>query len=608
MSKERSGTLVTASVEAGSATAALEAQRRYTEKLRKNGFNFGLVVAEAFVNGIRDLGYKSTATALDELIDNSIQAGATRVDLFFGYDGKSDKKPGKIAVLDNGHGMDPDMIRAAVIWGGTHREGDRSGLGRYGYGLPSATVSQGKRFTVYSKAPEGRWHSVYLDLEEVAAGVFTRGNEIVVPEAIPTELPTWVREYVKSQIGRDDLDHGTLVVIEKLDKLSWTTTRGLSTNLLQHLGIVYRNYLRQVKIVVDGTMVEPLDPLFITPGMRFYDLTPVLAEPLPPMEIPVKVRSTDEEAVVRVRFSYMPPLFQTVDGAVGATNARWPIMKEHRGIVVCRAGRQIDVVDAKCPWFTFQTYDCNWGAEIDFPPVLDEEFSITTSKQQVVLTERMWEILKQAGVKAAISDMRKRYRRERAMLKAQDASGEGGKRTSETVMEMSRKFKPGKRPSSPEREKQGVQNLENEVKERSSATGVPQEQVRHALEQEIAERPYKVEYETLPGAPFFRVKQLGGQRVLLINRGHRFFTDVYSGPETTPHLRAALEILLFVIGDAELDAEGDRRVFYETERAHWSTMLNVALDQFDRLHSIEDETAAEEAAADEEEEGLVAAS
>ena len=32
---------------------------------------------------MRDSGYKSTGTAIDELVDNSIQAGAQRVDVIF---------------------------------------------------------------------------------------------------------------------------------------------------------------------------------------------------------------------------------------------------------------------------------------------------------------------------------------------------------------------------------------------------------------------------------------------------------------------------------------------------------------------------------------------
>ena len=125
----------------------LEAQRRYAKRMVAEGYDFGLTHGEAFVRGIRDLGYKSTATAIDELIDNSEQAGAQQVHVFFDDFGRD---PTWLAVADDGHGMVPEMIRLAVIWGGTHRENDRKGFGRYGWGLPSASVSIGRRFTVYS--------------------------------------------------------------------------------------------------------------------------------------------------------------------------------------------------------------------------------------------------------------------------------------------------------------------------------------------------------------------------------------------------------------------------------------------------------------------------
>src|SRR5206468_4610615 len=128
--------------------SGLEAQRKYLKALKAEHFRFNLIVADAFINGIRDIGYKSTATALDELIDNSIQAEAANIFLVLGF-GDSQSKPNSIAVIDDGHGMDPDMIRVAMLWGGSHRINNRDGFGRYGYGLPSACVSQGRRFTVY---------------------------------------------------------------------------------------------------------------------------------------------------------------------------------------------------------------------------------------------------------------------------------------------------------------------------------------------------------------------------------------------------------------------------------------------------------------------------
>src|SRR5438477_3006883 len=99
---------------------AIERQKVYVSKLNQSNFKYGLTVGAAFVRGIRDVGYKHTGTALDELLDNAFEAGADSAHVVFGYSGsKSDKKPGQIAVIDNGHGMLPEMIRASMLWGGT---------------------------------------------------------------------------------------------------------------------------------------------------------------------------------------------------------------------------------------------------------------------------------------------------------------------------------------------------------------------------------------------------------------------------------------------------------------------------------------------------------
>src|SRR6478752_6188384 len=99
-----------------SVSTDLAKQRKYAKSKEAEGFDFGLTVADAFVRGIRDIGYRDTGRALDELIDNGIQAEATKILVTFGYGPESDAKPTAIAVIDNGHGMDPEMIRLSAIW------------------------------------------------------------------------------------------------------------------------------------------------------------------------------------------------------------------------------------------------------------------------------------------------------------------------------------------------------------------------------------------------------------------------------------------------------------------------------------------------------------
>ncbi len=235
----------------------IQVQRDYCRKLEDNNFDFGLVVGKAFVRGIRDIGYKSTGTALNELIDNSIQAGAENVHVLLGFSGGSDKKPTHIAVIDDGHGMVPTMIRAAVLWGGTHRENDREGFGRYGYGLPSACVSQGRRFAVYSCPLDGEWHKVTLDLDAIQEGKLSRSDgRIVVLPAVPTELPEWVRAYIDEQLeeGRFNGDgkQGTVVVIDLLDHLTYKTESRLHRHLMETFGVTYREILDEESQPIGG--------------------------------------------------------------------------------------------------------------------------------------------------------------------------------------------------------------------------------------------------------------------------------------------------------------------------------------------------------------------
>jgi hypothetical protein len=551
-------------------------QQQYVDAVTNHGFDFGLTVADAFVRSIRSLGYKHCGTALDELIDNSIEAGAEHVHVAFGFE-ESEAKPTSIAVLDDGVGMVPDMIRAAVVWGGTHREAGRGGFGRFGYGLPSASVSQGRSFTVYSRTSPGPFQAVTLDIDDISAGKYVRGGRVVVPKARVRKLPDWVQGYATANI--DDPDEvRTVVIWEKLDRLTWRTTSALERNLLQHFGVTYRNYLRTTRVVVNRNAVEPIDPLFITPGARFFELDGEHAEAIDPIKVTVKAEDGSALGTLTLRISYMSPTFFRKDKAKKATgknaNARFSVRKDHNGVVVCRLGRQIDVT-TKCPYTTFVNNDRSIGLELDFLPTLDAEFGVTTAKQQITVSDRVWELLRENGFLRILESLRRRYKEESADSDTGfDFAGQDDVRPSERVMKELGSELPQARNSSDAEEA-----LEREVTRLAKETGVPKSDIRKAKHAEAQARPFKVERESQPEAPFYRVEARGPQRVLYLNTAHRFFTDIYAsveGPKGT-RLRSALELLLFAIGSCELDAEGSGRFWYASERVEWSKRLKLTL-------------------------------
>ena len=269
-------------------SSILSRQREYVDNGGQREIELGLVVPEAFVRGIRHIGYKSNVEALAELIDNSIQAYADRIDLVLGYaDGASSVKPNQLAVIDNGHGMDPGMLRLAMMWGGTHRENDRNGLGRFGYGLPCATVSMGRRFTIYSKLKGGSCYSVSLDLDLLDNGSYQiDGLKIAIPAAQPAALPWFVVDAIERNHPQG-WESGTVVVIDKLDRLDWVTATGLRRNLLRHFGVTYHKLLTATAIHVDGEEVRPIDPLFLDPEGEFHALDQDRAQALDPLTIAI---------------------------------------------------------------------------------------------------------------------------------------------------------------------------------------------------------------------------------------------------------------------------------------------------------------------------------
>ncbi len=588
-------------MEKTTATDGIEAQRRFLKGLEEMNFGWDLMVGDAFVRGMRDIGYKSTSFAMAELIDNSIQAAASRVDVVFGFDGGN--KPAQIAIIDDGHGMEPGMVRASLVWGAGTRAENREGFGKYGYGLPSASVSQCHRVTVYSKTEGTAWHSAYIDIDEIGDAKWTKGNRIEMPAEKAEEPPKFVIDFLKKQKRWESFTHGSVVVWEHLDRIDFKIRDRLRSELVTQLGVIYRNYLRETPMTVDGVNVEPCDPLFLTPGFRYYDLDEDRAIPFEPADVEIMDKDTGEVmGHMRVRYARFPATFfrkpefkdQYKVGRGDKNNERLEIANANNGIIFMRNGRQIDVLRPPRKLGSINaTTDRFWMVEVDFDATLDEFFSITTSKQQVSPDEKVWDWLKDRGnLFAAIGQMRTEYKKEAKVIQTKADEERDKKKASIEAIEAAKKFKTHKPPEeSPQRQKEAQENLEQESKKRAQKAGVKPEVIERELIARQEGNPLVIEEEDMPGAPFYRAINQGGQYVLYLNVAHPFYQDLYAGPQSTPRLRAGLEVLLWALAESEIDADpdSDRRKFYVRERASvWSPYIEDALNELRTISIFED--------------------
>lgn len=119
----------------------------------------------ALIESMRAFGY-SLPTAIADLVDNSITAGARSIDVRFDWLGLGSR----VAVVDDGHGMDEAELTNAMRLGSRSPVEARAAndLGRFGLGLKSAAWSQGRVLTVVTKRADGAVHGRRWDLDHVA--------------------------------------------------------------------------------------------------------------------------------------------------------------------------------------------------------------------------------------------------------------------------------------------------------------------------------------------------------------------------------------------------------------------------------------------------------
>jgi len=188
--------------------------------------------AAALIEGLRDIGY-SLETAISDIIDNSITAGARRIQIL--TETFSDEP--FIAIIDDGEGMTEDELIAAMRPGSRNplATRDEPDLGRFGLGLKSASFSQCRRLTVVSRK-SGNTSAAVWDLDDVA-----ERNEWAVQ--LPDEFSGIPGV---DQIGPS----GTLVLWQKLDRL----TGGYSHNAAKRAEVINQRIAeteRHLRLVVD---------------------------------------------------------------------------------------------------------------------------------------------------------------------------------------------------------------------------------------------------------------------------------------------------------------------------------------------------------------------
>jgi hypothetical protein len=209
---------------------------------------------------MRALGYSFEA-AIADLVDNSLSASASRIDIRF-----SPLDEPYVAILDDGTGMVPNSLTAAMRHGSRNptliREDDD--LGRFGLGLKTASLSQCRRMTVVSLR-DGLLSGRCWDLDHIAAR-----QDWMLLQLGPHEIEQL--PLLETLLKRG---HGTLVLWQHFDRLGageYSVEQALGNRmdlLREHLSLVFHRFLAPgpgqaaVAISINNLPLRGLDP-FLT--------------------------------------------------------------------------------------------------------------------------------------------------------------------------------------------------------------------------------------------------------------------------------------------------------------------------------------------------------
>ncbi len=339
-------------------------------------------------------------SAYGEVIDNSIQAYATDIRIFF--EEKKDrenaraKKIEKIFFADNGHGMDIELLHKCLKLGHSSRYNDRNGIGRFGVGMTLGAIHECRRIDVYSKVKKGDWFYTYLDLDDIKTGELK-----YLPEPIQKKPEFEISNYI--------IDSGTVVIWSKYDKqVDSFETIVKETKIW--VGRTFRKFIwgqakgyDEISIKINGIETKAIDPLFVNKMKTGFENEPaarILSEQELPWVIPQDLNHKNQKSTIKINISLLPEEYRR-DRYMGddmfANDRHFDSRNE--GISILRKDREV--------FFGFipnanrlngsNDGDRNItrfiGCEISFDPELDNEFEVKNIKRGCVPSRELKQVL-----------------------------------------------------------------------------------------------------------------------------------------------------------------------------------------------------------------------
>jgi hypothetical protein len=512
-----------------------------------SGPDTSIIALDRFIQSTRDSGYKGTVSAIAELVDNALEASARRIDIQVRKSATGDDF--EVSILDDGTGMDAETLTEALRFGGTTRFNSRKGLGRFGMGLPNASLSQARRLDVFTWQHSEPPITSYLDVDQIVSGTLS-----AIPKPMRQALPA-VAKIKKS---------GTLVVWTRCDRLDHRRVSTVEKRLHTGLGRIFRHFLwAGTVIALNGKPVEPIDPIFLQTS--FEEGSAKKFQEVITVEVATDSENPSSPAgQVEILFTELPvaewhELSNDEKRARGVANGA--------GVSIVRGKREVDF-----GWFFMgakrrENYDDWWRCEIRFKPDLDDAFGITHTKQQIRPKEYLVEAL-QSIIEDTAKALNSRVRQKHLNLKTEKTGVEAERLASKRHD----RLRPIPKVKGPGGDLRALSDLAGR-----------HARVKDALTEKGPETRYLLVQDEQDSGPFYKPLVANGVLVSVLNSNHLFFRKFYeplvgqSGldPVKASHMMN-LMLLAATRAEASLSNKDEKKTLAKF-RKEWSEVLDALL-------------------------------
>lgn len=205
--------------------------------------------AKILISALQHIGYDEIS-AISDIVDNSIDANATKIKLYI--DNDANKKI-RITIIDNGQGMDIETLDEALKLGSNTMHDDIGDLGKYGMGLSTAGLALANKTIVLTKCAE----CAYVLKSETDVNTIKEKNAFVKKLEKASDIET---AYFKNMVHNES---GTIVILEDCIGIKSAQASTLKEKVVKNIARVFRNFMSKTTFYVNDVRIEPDDPLML---------------------------------------------------------------------------------------------------------------------------------------------------------------------------------------------------------------------------------------------------------------------------------------------------------------------------------------------------------